>query len=66
MSSYSTQNSLLLDNLLEYYKDGKINKILKIINGEHDWPSPLTPWANQDLMQVLKFGILFQNIIWKV
>ena len=22
---------------------------LKVINGDHDWPSPLTPWANQDI-----------------
>jgi len=22
---------------------------LKVINGGHDWPSPLTPWANQDI-----------------
>ena len=22
---------------------------LKIINGGHDWPSPLTPWGNQDI-----------------
>ncbi len=22
---------------------------LKIINGDHDWPSPLSPWANQDI-----------------
>ncbi len=22
---------------------------IKIINGGHDWPSPLSPWANQDI-----------------
>ena len=22
---------------------------LKIINGGHDWPSPLSSWANQDI-----------------
>ncbi len=22
---------------------------LKVINGDHDWPSPLSPWANQDI-----------------
>ena len=22
---------------------------LRVINGDHDWPSPLTPWANQDI-----------------
>ncbi len=44
MSSYSTQNSLLLNNLLEYYKDGKINKILNIINGDSDISLRLIDW----------------------
>ena len=44
MTSYSTQNSLLLDNLLEYYKDGKINKILSIINGDSDISLRLIDW----------------------
>ena len=44
MTSYSTQNSLLLDNLLDYYKDGKINKILKIINGDSEISLRLIDW----------------------
>ena len=32
---YSTQNSLLLQKLLQFYqKDGNLDKILSIINGE--------------------------------
>ena len=30
--------------------DGCVNvEELKIINGGHDWPSPLSSWANQDI-----------------
>ena len=35
MTSYATQNSLLLDKLMEYYTvDNNLDKILSIINGE--------------------------------
>jgi len=44
MSSYSTQNSLLLNNLLEYYKDGKLDKILNIINGDSVISLRLIDW----------------------
>ena len=27
---------------------------LKIIGGGHDWPSPLSPWANQDINATLE------------
>ena len=34
--SYSTQNQLLLNKLMDFYrKDNNIDKIFPIINGEH-------------------------------
>ena len=43
--SYSTQNSLLLKKLMEFYrKDDNINKILPIINGEHKISLRLIDW----------------------
>ena len=45
MSTYQTQNSLLLNKLLEYYrKDNSLNKILKIINGESTISLRLIDW----------------------
>ena len=45
MSTYQTQNSLLLNKLLEYYrKDNNLNKILKIINGESTISLRLIDW----------------------
>lgn len=45
MSTYQTQNSLLLNKLLEYYrKDNNLNKILKIINGESAISLRLIDW----------------------
>ena len=42
---YSTQNSLLLDNLLKFYeKNNNIDKILKIINGESTISLRLIDW----------------------
>ena len=43
--SYSTQNSLLLKKLMEFYKkNDNINKILPIINGEHKISLRLIDW----------------------
>ena len=43
--SYSTQNQLLLKKLMEFYcKDGNIDKILPIINGEHKVSLRLIDW----------------------
>merc|ERR1712166_1265930 len=43
--SYTTQNSLLLDKLKEFYdKDDNIEKILPIINGESNISLRLIDW----------------------
>jgi hypothetical protein len=43
--SYSTQNQLLLNKLMGFYcKDGNIDKILPIINGEHKVSLRLIDW----------------------
>lgn len=43
--SYSTQNQLLLNKLLEFYKkDNNIDKILPIINGEHKISLRVIDW----------------------
>jgi hypothetical protein len=43
-TSYSTQNGLLLKNLMEYYKGNNIDKILTIINGESKISLRLIDW----------------------
>ena len=43
--SYSTQNQLLLNKLMDFYrKDNNIDKILPIINGEHKVSLRLIDW----------------------
>ena len=43
--NYTTQNSLLLNNLLDFYnKDNNIDKILPIINGESSISLRLVDW----------------------
>ena len=43
--------------------DGCVNvEELKIINGGHDWPSPLSFWANQDINANVEGGILCPNM----
>ncbi len=43
--SYTTQNSLLLNNLLEFYKDPSIlDKMLNIINGESNISLRIVDW----------------------
>ena len=45
MTSLSTQNGLLLNKLLEYYKkDNNLHKILNIINGESEISLRLIDW----------------------
>ena len=45
MNNYSTQNELLLGNLLEFYKDNNnIDKMLKIINGESKISLRIVDW----------------------
>ena len=44
-SGYTTQNSLLLSNLLDWYKqDNNLNKMLKIINGESTISLRIVDW----------------------
>lgn len=45
MSAYTTQNSLLLNNLMKFYKqDNNIDKMLQIINGESKISLRLVDW----------------------
>tara|TARA_Y100000992_G_C21179973_1_gene450216 strand:+ start:157 stop:705 length:549 start_codon:yes stop_codon:yes gene_type:complete len=45
MNSYSTQNSLLLKNLLDFYnKDNNLNVMLNIINGESSISLRIVDW----------------------
>jgi len=45
MSCYSTQNSLLLNNLLEYYKkNNNLERMLSIINGETKISLRIVDW----------------------
>lgn len=45
MSCYSTQNSLLLNNLLEYYKkNNNLDRMLSIINGETKISLRIVDW----------------------
>ena len=44
-SRYTTQNDLLLKNLLEWYnKDDNLNKMLSIINGESAISLRIVDW----------------------
>tara|TARA_Y100000389_G_C17467198_1_gene526737 strand:- start:3642 stop:4202 length:561 start_codon:yes stop_codon:yes gene_type:complete len=42
--NYSTQNGLLLKNLIDYYNKDKIDRILPIINGESTLSLRLVDW----------------------
>ena len=45
MSHYATQNTLLLENLLEFYKrDDNLERILPIINGKSEVSLRLIDW----------------------
>tara|TARA_Y100001937_G_C7075484_1_gene310402 strand:- start:358 stop:909 length:552 start_codon:yes stop_codon:yes gene_type:complete len=45
MSTYTTQNSLLLDNLLKFYnKDNNLETMLNIINGESSISLRIVDW----------------------
>lgn len=44
MSSYNTQNSLLLGNLLEFYELDKLEIMLNIINGESNISLRIVDW----------------------
>ena len=39
---------------------------LKIINGGHDWPSPLSSWGNQDINANIEIWNFYQNTKWMV
>ena len=44
-SSYTTQNDLLLNNLMDFYKDEKtLNRMLKIITGESKISLRIVDW----------------------
>ena len=44
-SSYTTQNDLLLNNLLDFYKkDNNLDKMLKIITGESKISLRIVDW----------------------
>jgi len=69
MNSYSTQNDLLLNTLLEFYKtDGHLDRMLDIINGNTkislriiDWFS--TNYAKKDFTEYQKNGRRFKVYI---
>ena len=42
--SYSTQNSLLLNNLLQFYNNNNLDKMLSIINGESKISLRIVDW----------------------
>lgn len=44
MSTYGTQNELLLNNLLHFYEEEKYNKMLKIINGDSRISLRIVDW----------------------
>ena len=44
-ASYTTQNDLLLNNLMDFYKDEKtLNRMLKIITGESKISLRIVDW----------------------
>ena len=44
-TTYTTQNSLLLNNLLKFYnRDGNLQKMLSIINGESKISLRIVDW----------------------
>ena len=57
----TTQNSLLLSKLLEFYKkDGNMEKILPIINGESNISLRLIDWFIYKLFKKILYGISFK------
>ena len=45
MAKYVSQNDILINNLLDYYKkDGRIHKMVKIINGESNISLRIVDW----------------------
>ena len=58
-SGYTTQNSLLLSNLLDWYKkDNNLNKMLKIINGESTISLRIVDWFATNYAK--KFFTIYQ------
>ena len=68
MANYITQNSLLLNNLLEFYKkDNNLDKMLNIINGESrislrivDWFA--TNYSKSNFSHYL--GFFLTDLVW--
>ena len=63
-SRYTTQNDLLLKNLLEWYnKDDNLNKMLSIINGESAISLRIVDWfVTNFAKKILQFIILSKKI----
>ena len=59
--NYTTQNDLLLNDLLEFYKNtGNLKKMLQIINGESSISLRIVDWFTTDYAK--KYYTLY-NII---
>jgi hypothetical protein len=59
-SSYTTQNDLLLNNLMDFYKDEKtLNRMLKIITGESKISLRIVDWFSTNYAK--KYYTLFED-----
>ncbi len=66
MSSYVTQNDLLLKNLMDFYKDEeKLNTMLRVINGESRISLRIVDWfvTNYAKEQFIVYNLLNGNRI---
>ena len=61
----TTQNSLLLNNLMKFYnKDGNMEKILPIINGESMISLRLIDWFATNYSKKL-YSLSFKTVKWR-
>ena len=60
-SNYTTQNDLLLNNLMDFYKDEKtLNRMLKIITGESKISLRIVDWFSTNYAKkYIRFLILW-------
>ena len=66
MTSLITQNSLLLNKLLEFYnRDGNMEKILPIINGESTISLRLIDWFATNYSKKKLYSFSFENEKWR-